>query len=127
MAKFSGVLGTVKSGAVDMDVQGWSADVDVTVIDSTTTSDGGWESAIGGPLKISGSFDFFYDTTKKPTGATANLMPGNRPVLTLQVTTGETLSGTSLITKLSYKSRVKDGFIITASFQSGGGAWTLPS
>lgn len=127
MAKFSGVLGTVKSGAVDMDVQGWSADIEAAVIDSTTTSDGGWESAIGGPLKITGSFDFFYDTTKVPTGATANLTPGARPTLTLQITTGQTISGVAFISKLSYKSKVKDGFIITASFQSGGGAWTLPS
>jgi hypothetical protein len=127
MAKFSGVLGTVKSGATDMDVQGWSADIEAGVIDSTTTSDGGWESAIGGPLKISGSFVLIYVTTKKPTGATANLTPGSRPTLTLQVTTGETISGTAFISKLSFKMKVKDGAIVTASFQSGGGAWTLPS
>lgn len=127
MAKFSGVLGTVKSGGIDMDVQGWSADVEVNIIDSTTTSDGGWESAIGGPLKISGSFDFFYDTTKKPTGSSVGLMPGSRTPLILQITTAEVITGTAFISKLSYKSKVKDGFIITASFQSGGGAWTLPT
>jgi len=127
MAKFSGVLGTVKSGAIDMDVQGYSLDIETAVIDSTTTSDGGWESAIGGPSKASGSFDFFYDTAKKPTGATANLTPGSRPTLTFQITTGETISGVALISKLSLKSKVKDGYIVTASFQSGGGAWTLPS
>jgi hypothetical protein len=93
MAKFAGVLGIVKSGAVDMDIQSWSADVEVGVIDSTTTSDGGWESAIGAANKISGSFTAFYDVTKKPTGATANLMVGSRPTLTLQLTTGETIVG----------------------------------
>jgi hypothetical protein len=127
MAKFSGVLGIVKSGAIDMDIQKWNADVEVGVIDSTTTSDGGWESAIGAAMKISGSFDAFYDTTKKPTGATANLMVGSRPTLTLQITTGEVITGVALITKLSFKSAPKEGTTYTASFQSGGGAWTLPS
>lgn len=125
---FSGVLGTVRSGSLDMDVHGWSADVDVSTFDATTTADSGWEDTAPATKKVSGSFEFFYNLSKKPTGATANLLPGALPVptLTFQVTTGEVLTGPGLITKLSLKSKVKDGFVVTASFTSRG-AWTLPS
>lgn len=123
---FSGVLGTVKSGTTDMDVEGWDADYEVAEIETTTTADAGWEDAIPGPKKISGSFDFFYNTSKKPTGVTANLSAGSTAALTLQTTTGETLVGNALITKLSFKNKVKDGCKVTASFRSKG-TWTLPS
>lgn len=123
---FSGVLGTVKSGSTDMDVQGWQGDPEVNTFDSTTTADAGWDDTSAATKKFSGSFDFFYNTSKKPTGSSANLTPGNKPTLTLQATTGETFSGAALITKLSLKSKVKDGFMVTASFVSSG-AWTYPS
>ena len=123
---FSGVLGTVTVGSTNMDVTGWSGDLEVVEIDTTTTADSGWEDAIAGPKKFSGSFDFFYNTAKKPTGSTAGLTAGNTPTLSLVATTGETFSGQSLITKLSLKSKVKDGFMVTASFRSKG-VWTLPS
>ena len=38
---------------------------------------------------------------------------------------GTTLTGNGLITKLSLKTKVKDGFMVTASFTSKG-TWTLP-
>lgn len=122
----SGVLGIVKSGATDLDVNGWSLDLEVATFDSTTTADGGWEDETGAAKKASGSFDFFYNTTKKPTGATANLVPGATVTLTLQVTTGETFGGSALIKKLSLKSKVKDGFMVTASFVNKG-VWTYPT
>jgi hypothetical protein len=127
-AAFSGEAGTVTANAVDMDVTGWSVDVEVNTIDTSTTAEDGWEDAIYGLRKVSGSFDFFYNTSKRPTGASAGLMPGatSYPTLTLQLTTGETLSGSAMITKLSIKSAVKDGTTVTASFTSKG-AWTLPS
>lgn len=123
---FNGQNGTVKSGTVDMDVEGWSADVEANVIDVSTTADTGWSDYIVGLKDVKGSFDFFYNPAKKPTGASANLTPGATPTLTLQCTTGEVLTGTGVITKLSLKSKVKDAFKVTASFQSRG-QWTLPS
>jgi len=123
---FSGILGTVKSGAVDIDVEGWSADYEIGEADTTTTADGGWEDSIGCHKKFSGSFDFLYNPAKKPTGASANLTPGSTPTLTLQATTGEVFSGVALITKLSLKSKVKDAFRVTASFRNRG-PWTCPS
>jgi hypothetical protein len=122
----SGVLGTVKSGAVDLDVSGFSFDYEVETFDSTTTADGGWSDETGAAKKISGSFDFFYNTSKKPTGASANLIPGATPTLYLQATTGEVFSGLGLITKLSLKSKVKDGVTVTASFTNKG-VWTTPT
>jgi hypothetical protein len=125
---FSGVQANVQSGTLDMDASGWSADVDTSTFDSTTTADAGWEDTTLATMKVTGSFDFFYNPAKKPTGSTANLTPGMTPTLTLFVnkTSGDSLVGVGLITKLSLKSKVKDGFMVTASFTSKS-AWTLPS
>ena len=125
---YSGVQANVQSGSLDMDAQDWSADVEVSTFDSTTTADAGWEDTTASTKKVTGSFQFFYNPAKKPTGATANLTPGATPVLTLYVnkTGGDNLTGTALILKLSLKTKVKDGFIVTASFTSKG-LWTLPS
>lgn len=124
-AALSGVLGIVKVGAVDCDVQGWSADMEVETFDSTTTADAGWCDTTAAAKKITGSFDFFYNVTKKPTGS-LGLSPGATPALILQATTGETFTGTGLITKLSVKSKVKEGFTVTASFENKG-PWTYPA
>lgn len=127
---YSGVNANVVSGTLDMDAQGWSADVEVSTFDSTTTADSGWEDTTAATKKVSGSFDFFWNPAKKPSGGTANLTPGSTPTLTLYVnkvaSVGDTLVGVGLITKLSLKSKVKDGFLLTASFTSKG-VWTLPS
>jgi hypothetical protein len=125
---FSGEKGTVTAGAVDMDVTGWSADMEVNTIDTSTTAELGWEDAIYGLRKFSGSFEFFYNPAKRPTGASAGLLPGSTtyPTLTLLATTGETFTGSAMITKLSFKSKVKDAFAVTATFTSKG-AWTLPT
>src|SRR3954466_14876364 len=99
-AAFSGQAGNVTSGATDMDVTGWSADVEVNTIDTSTTAEAGWEDAIYGLKKVTGSFDFFYNTAKRPTGAGAGLTPGatSYPTLTLQLTTGEVMTGSAMIT-----------------------------
>lgn len=125
---FNGQNGTVTAGAVDMDVTGWGADVEVNTIDTSTTAEQGWEDAIYGLKKVTGSFDFFYNPSKRPTGAGAGLTPGaaTYPTLTLQATTGEVFTGQAMITKLSIKSKVKDATAITASFTSKG-IWTLPT
>jgi len=125
-AAISGVLGTVKAGAVDLDVQGWSLDIEIDTFDTTTTADGGWADETGACKKASGSFDFFYNMSKKPTGASANLVPGAITTLTLQVTTGETFGGPALIKKLSLKTKVKEGFVCTASFANKG-VWIYPT
>jgi hypothetical protein len=125
---FSGVEANVFTGALDMDASGWSADVDSAGFDSTTTADLGWEDETSATMKVSGSFDFFYNPSKTPTGTTANLTPGNTAALVLWVnkTASVNLSGNARIQKLSLKSKVKDGFMVTATFTSKG-AWTLPS
>lgn len=129
-AAISGINGYVKSGTTNMDVTGWSGDPEVNTFDSTTTADGGWDDTSASTKKISGSFDFFYNPAKKPTGAAANLTPGSTPTLSLYIDEvnqpSEVFTGVGLITKLSLKSKVKDGWIVTASF-TGKGAWTFPT
>ena len=130
-AAFSGEYANVVSGSLDMDCQGWTADPEANTFDSTTTADLGWDDTTAATSKISGTFDFFYNVSKKPTGATAGLTPGSTvSSLTLYVNksaySSETFSGKALITKLSLKSKVKDGFMVTASWVSKG-AWTYPS
>lgn len=124
----SGTHANVFSGSTDLDASGWSADYEIATFDSTTTADAGWEDETGATLKLSGSFDFFYNTSKKPTGATAALTPGSTPNLVLWVNNpgGDSFAGKGLIKKLSLKSKVKDGFMVTASFTSKG-PWTVPS
>jgi hypothetical protein len=122
----SGVNGKVLSGAMDMDVTGWNLDHEIDTFDSTTTADAGWEDTTASAQKIAGSFDFFYNLAKKPTGATANLKAGATPTLHLQVQSGEECTGVALITKLSLKSKTKEGITITATFKNKG-VWTLPS
>ena len=129
---YSGILGNVLSGATDMDVKEWSADVETADIDTTTTGDAGWSDSIDRPTKISGSFDFFYNPAKSPFRAVANLMPGaprtsgTYPTLTLKTGGGDQLSGTARITKLSKKGAVPEGIMYTASFTSKG-IWTVPT
>jgi hypothetical protein len=129
-AAFSGAYSNVQSGTLDMDTQGWSADPEINTFDSTTTADAGWDDTTGATSKISGSFDFLWNPSKKPSGATAALTPGATPTLTLYVNKllnpGDILTGKALITKLSLKAKVKDGFTVTVSFTSKG-AWVYPS
>lgn len=129
-AAISGVNGNVLVGTEDMDVMGWSLDPEVNTFDSTTTADAGWDDTTPSTKKVSGSFDFLYNVLKKPTGATAGLTPGSTPTLTLYIDkvnqSGETYSGRALITKLSLKGKVKEGWIVTASFVNKG-SWTFPS
>src|SRR5262245_57527120 len=125
-ASISGWNGTVKSGATDLDVEGWSADFKIVEVDTTTTADAGWEDTAPGVKSVEGSFDFNYVVANKPTGSGANLTMGNTVALTLTVTTGETFTGNALITKLSIKNKVKDTVKVTASFKNKG-VWVLPS
>jgi hypothetical protein len=128
----SGVDGKVLSGSTDMDVQGYSVDVEVVEIDTTTTADGGWEDAIDGTIKVSGSFEFFWNPTKNPFNSLINLMPGAGaltgiyPTLKLNLDGTNYLQGTAKINKLSLKSATKEGKMFTATFRSKG-AWTRPS
>lgn len=126
---YSGIDGTVLSQSTDMDVTGWSADVEAEEIDTTTTADAGWEDAINGCKKVSGSFDFLWNPSKNPFNSVIAMMPGSGlyPTLTLKLSTGQTLSGTAMIQKLSLKSAVKgQAKTITATFRSKG-AWSVPS
>ncbi len=125
---YSGVGGNVNSGSTDMDVSGWSADHETSNFDSTTTADLGWEDETPATQKVSGSFDFFYNKNKKPTGSSANMRAGSTPTLTLYVNKadGELLTGLGLIKKLSIKTKTKDGVLCTATFTSKG-VWTLPT
>jgi hypothetical protein len=122
----SGVAGKVVSGSTDMDVSGWSGEFEVDTFDSTTTADAGWESTTAAAKKVSGSFECFYTLAKKPTGATAGLTPGSTVTLRLDATSGESYTGSALITKLSVKSKAKESVTFTASFKNVG-AWTYPS
>lgn len=116
-------------GANDLDSSGYSIDIEVGTFDSTTTADLGWEDETATTKKVSGSFDFFYNVLKKPTGATINIVPGTTIAsLVLWVVNpgGDSFSGKALIKKLSLKEKTKEGYTVTASFTSKG-VWTLPS
>lgn len=125
---YSGVQGNVVSGTLDMDVQGWTLDYEMGTFDSTTTADLGWAYESNAVAKISGSFDIFYNASKKPTGAAANLTPGNNATLIFYVnkTQGDNFTGLAKIQKLSLKSKVPEGSMVTVSFTSLG-PWTVPS
>lgn len=123
---FSGIIGIVTAGGTDMDVSGWSADVEQTTFDATTTGDAGWQSVKPAIKKVSGSFDFFFATAKNPYSGASSMFSGVPVALALTTATGKTLSGNAIVNKLSHKSDVKDGIKMTASFDSDG-AWTLPT
>jgi hypothetical protein len=123
---YSGVIGIVTSGGVDMQVSGWSADVEQTTFDATTTADMGWQSVKPAIKKVSGSFDFFFNTGINPYDSAQNMFNGVPVALALTTATGKTLAGNAVVTKLSHKSDVKDGIKMTASFDSDG-VWTLPT
>ena len=129
-AAFSGANANVLVGTEDVDATNWSLDPEINSFDSTSTADAGWDDETAATSKASGSFDFFYNVAKKPTGAIGGLTPGATPILYFYpdkaVYSGEVFTGKALITKLSLKSKVKDGFIVTASFKSKG-QWTYPS
>jgi hypothetical protein len=124
---YSGTEANVKVAAVDLDVQGWTADVSVSTFDSTTTADGGWEDETATVSKIEWSFDFFYNPSKSP--GSLGIIPGQtltNMTLYVNLTDDVKLQGNGLVKKLSYKSKVKDGFTVTAS-GTGKGEWTLPT
>jgi hypothetical protein len=122
---YSGVEGTVLIGAVDMNVTGYSVDVEFGTFDATTTGDAGWQSMKRAIKKVSGSFDFFHDTSKNPYVSPLDV-DATTPTLTFGLGNSKTLTGPAIITKISKKSEVKDGIKYTASFESDG-AWTFPT
>jgi hypothetical protein len=126
----SGANGTVHVGSANADVSGATVDIEVGGFDTTTTADLGWEDETGTQKKLTFSFDFFYNVAKKPTGGTLTLTPGTVATVTIYVDEvnqpGEVFTGSGLIKKLSIKSKVKDGWMITASGRNKG-PWTLPS
>lgn len=123
----AGFKSKVLSGSTDMDVVGGSFDHETGDIDTTTTSDNGWEDSIDAPQKISGSFDFMYNPNKSPFSDVTKLRPGRSttdfPTLLLYYSETEYVTGTARIQKLTKKSTVKDGIVFTATFVSKG-AWT---
>lgn len=123
---YSGVGGTVLSGAVDMEVEGFSFDLDQNDDDTTVTSDLGWEDSIHTTKRLSGSFDFLMQASKNPFGAVAGMIAPNYPTLTFALGGGQTASGVAIIGKISIKSATKTAIRCTASFKSKG-AWSLPS
>ncbi|MDG3003250.1 hypothetical protein [Paludisphaera mucosa] len=131
---YSGVDGKVLIGAVDCDVMGWSADVGNNTWDSTTTGDAGWDDVSASTSNVKGSFDMLYSSDKPALEPTSATPPGvgvrqGKTVAVLHLNINETdgveLSGAALLTKISIKSQVKGGTILTVSFESKG-AWVLP-
>lgn len=124
---YSGYEGNVYAGANDCQTQGWTADVETGTWDSTTTADNGWEDVTGGTSKVSGSFDILYNPSAHPFSA---LGLTNGAIVTLQLyinkPAGQMLTGLAFLSKVSIKSRTKEGITLTISFTSKG-AWTLPT
>lgn len=128
----SGVDGKVTSGSTDMDVSSYGFDFEAVEIDATTTGDNGWEDAIDGTIKVSGTFDFFWNPSKNPFNSVVNLMPGAGgltgiyPTLNLRLDAGNSVGGVAKINKLSLKSATKEGKTFTCTFRSKG-AWSKPT
>lgn len=124
---FVGTFGSNTPGVgTDMDVDKWTADVEANTIEVSTTADGGWHDEICGLKKVTGTFEFFYNTAKRPTGASVGMTPSSFVFLTLQLESGEVLSGNALITKLAISSQVNGATKVVASYVNKG-PWTLPS
>ena len=127
---YSGVEANVKVAAVDLDVQGWTANVSVNTFDSTTTADGGWEDETSATRKIEWSFDCFYNTAKAPFDPGGlNLVPGTiltGMALYINLTDDVKLTGTGLVKKADIKTKVKEGVVITVSGVNKG-LWVLPT
>ena len=128
---YSGWDGEVHVGTFDAQIAEWDLDFEVKEVDTSTTADAGWESAIGGLKKVSGSFKFMYRAPpNNPTGSAAGLTVGSTPTLTLYINKSllstELITGVALITKLSYKNSVEGAAEVTASFRNRG-PWTFPS
>jgi hypothetical protein len=122
----SGVNANVKLGATDYDAQGWTADYTVNVFDSTTTADLGWDDETAATQRFEGSFDIFYNPTKKPTPA---LTPGTvitQLSLYVSTITGDVFQGKALVKGLGLKSKTKEGFTVNVKFVNKG-PWTVPS
>lgn len=125
---YSGVEANVKVAATDLDVQGWTADVSANTFDTTTTADGGYDDETAGTKRIEWSFDFFYNKNKPPFGSLA-LIPGAElanMTFYVNLTDDIKLQGKGLVKKVSLKTKVKEGFVLTASGVNKG-AWTLPT
>jgi hypothetical protein len=127
---YSGVEANVKVAAVDLDVQGWSADVSVSTFDSTTTADGGWDDETSATKRIEWSFDFFYNPSKAPFDPGGlNLVPGTTltgMALYVNLTDDVKLTGTGLVKKVTIKTKTKEGVSGTASGVNKG-VWVLPT
>lgn len=113
-------------GGTDMDVDKWTADIEVNAIETTTTADGGWHDEIGGTKKVTGTFEFFHNPSKQPFGTSIGLTPGAYVGLTLQTRPGQVLTGGALITKLAVSSQVNGATKVVASYTNKG-PWILPS
>lgn len=118
--------GNTPGSGTDMDVDKWTADIEVNAIEVSTTADGGWHDEIGGLKKVSGTFEFFYNTAKKPTSGSIGMTPGSFVFLTLQLESGETLSGNAFVQKLAIASQVNGATKVVASYTNKG-PWVLPS
>jgi hypothetical protein len=128
---YSGWDGEVLAGTWNASIIEWNADVEIKEIDTSTTTDAGWESATGGLKKVSGTFRFLYRTSpNNPTGSTAGISEGSTPTLTLYINKtlvpNDFLTGPCLITKLSFKQSVAGVGEVTASFRNRG-AWIFPT
>lgn len=121
---YSGVGGTVLSGSTDLEVEEYSFELEDGEIDTTVTSDAGWEDSIHGTRKVSGSFTFWVQASKTPFGSVAGLYAPAYPTLTLGMGHANA-SGKAHITKIAVQSKTKDGIKCVATFRSKG-AWTLP-
>ena len=124
---YSGVEANVKVGGTDVDAQGWSIDVEVDTFDSTTTADGGWHDETAAAKKLGGSFEFFWNTNKAPFGTLA-LTPGTTFTgeFYINLSAGNKITGTGLVKKVSVKTKIKDGVMMTCSFVNKG-IWVLPT
>lgn len=123
---FSGVDGTVFLSSVDVEVTGFSFDVDDPGFDTTTTAGEGWTDEADALRTVSGSFDAFFRIDKNVFSmGQLYQRPSVYPDLLLNCGGGKFASGQARIGKTSVKSSTKEGITLTCSFKSKS-AWTLP-
>lgn len=131
MATFlSGKIGKVTVGATDINVTGWQATPETTVLDATNSGSAGYVTSVDGVHKCNGQFECDYDTDVPPFASPPNLNVGQ--VVALKLYVGDPASNkyvsipTARISQTPIVSEVLGKVKLTCQFESMA-AFTLPT
>jgi len=123
MAAFSGVDGTVawtsrtSLDATSQKVKSWSCDVGTDELDTTDFSVTQWRTWISGVSEWSGSFEMNFDADN---AAVVTEMYGASSSLTLTMDGSRSISGSAILTGVSFSEPVDDIVTGTVNFRGTG-------